>query len=166
MTVRRGPYRKLGRYQKRTRTLGPKEGIPRIRSPRTKAEQLWRFYRLPLLQYEAWLVAGCAVCGCDLSARTPDVDHDHSCDHPGKGLSSCRGCVRGLLCRSCNLRAGAFERGLNHDSDIAAYLGKRAGVSALKEEPDTLFLLQARENSPARPHPGRAGLFRVAGSRT
>ena len=89
---------------------------------RGKPKALWQFYRLSYADYLAMLDKGCGICGRDLHERTPDVDHDHACDHPGKGSASCRACVRGLLCRSCNLRVGAFERGLNRDADVAAYL--------------------------------------------
>ena len=95
------------------------------RAPRTtlKAHSIYKFYRLRWADYLAWLENGCAICRCDLHDRTPDIDHDHACEHPDKGLASCRACVRGLLCRSCNLRVGAFERGQNDDADIRAYLG-------------------------------------------
>lgn len=98
-------------------------GRGRRRRPKTKAENLWKFYRLPHSEYLAMLERGCGICGRDLHDRTPDVDHDHSCTCPGKGSASCRAHVRGLLCRSCNLRVGAFERGRSTDSDIALYLG-------------------------------------------
>lgn len=88
-----------------------------------QARNLQQNYRLGIDEFLRMRAAGCAICGCDLSNRTPDVDHDHGCNHPGKGVYSCRGCVRDLLCRSCNLRVGGFERGSNSDEDVAAYLG-------------------------------------------
>lgn len=115
---------------------------PALRRGRTQSREqtVWWFYRLPAAEYHAMLEAGCGLCGSDLSARTPDVDHDHRCDHPGKGSSSCRACVRGLLCRSCNLRVGAFERGLNHDPDIAAYLSARDWLAtSVSQVQDSLF---------------------------
>jgi hypothetical protein len=102
----------------------------KLSSVAAKAKALRQFYRLSLADYMAMLAEGCAVCGRGLDDRTPDVDHDHQCDHPGKGLSSCRACVRGLLCRSCNLRVGAFERGQNQDPDIARYLGRAGHLSS------------------------------------
>lgn len=97
---------------------------PRRRGDR-KAQNLWVFYRLRFPEYLAMVEQGCGICGTDLSSRTPDVDHDHSCDCPGKGSSCCREHVRGVLCRSCNLRVGAFERGQNHEPRIAEYLGRK-----------------------------------------
>lgn len=100
-----------------------------------KERNLQYFYRLAYSDYLAWLESGCGICGRDLHHRTPDVDHDHACDHPGKGSSCCRACVRGLLCRSCNLRVGAYERGLNSDEDIRVYLGQsRAAAQAYTQE--------------------------------
>lgn len=74
---------------------------------------------------------GCALCGRHFASL--DVEHDHSCDHPGKGMFCCRDCVRGLTCRSCNLRIGAFERGLRSDPDIRDYLARHHGR---EPEPD------------------------------
>lgn len=109
--------------------------LPPARRATSKETNLWAHYRLEYATYLEWLAAGCALCECDLSDRTPDVDHDHGCDHPGKGGYSCRACVRGLLCRACNLRVGAFERGTRGDAAIAAYLGR-----APDREPElTLF---------------------------
>lgn len=46
----------------------------------------------------------CAICSDVL--ETPNVDHDHSCC-PGDG--GCGRCVRGLLCRGCNVGLGSFR---------------------------------------------------------
>jgi len=115
-------------------------GTPlRKRPSTTKAQSLNSFYRLDYADYLAMLEKGCGLCGRDLHDRTPDVDHDHSCDHAGKGKAACRACVRGLLCRSCNLRVGKFEAGLNLDADVAAYLGAYSGaplasLSSMRQE--------------------------------
>lgn len=98
----------------------------------TKAASLWRDYRLPFADFLRMLEGGCAVCGQPFE-RTPDVDHQHGCAHPGKGSYSCRACVRGLLCRSCNLAVGAFERGQNSEDRIAAYLGRPRAVPAAEQ---------------------------------
>lgn len=94
----------------------------RLSADESKARNVYSHYRLEYPDYLSLLELGCSVCEMRFE-RTPDIDHKHGCDHFGKGHFSCRACVRGLLCRSCNLRVGAFERGLNSDADVAAYLG-------------------------------------------
>ncbi len=47
----------------------------------------------------------CAICNGDLGGGYA-VDHDHRCC-PGR--TSCGSCVRGALCRSCNLALGGFS---------------------------------------------------------
>ncbi|MFD0298820.1 endonuclease domain-containing protein [Streptomyces sp. NPDC127123] len=52
----------------------------------------------------------CGVCGvkekCPSQGRLA-IDHDHKCcPEPGKG---CQACVRGLLCRRCNVLIGHYE---------------------------------------------------------
>ncbi len=59
----------------------------------------------------------CAVCDLTLQLRSPVrgpqldtacLDHDHVCC-PGK--RTCGRCIRGLLCVSCNVKVGYWERG-------------------------------------------------------
>jgi len=90
----------------------------------TRLRHVWNSYRLSAVRYGEMLAAGCAICPADFASNQDDVDHDHKCDHPERGIHCCERCVRGLLCRRCNLRVGAYERGQNSDADIAAYLGR------------------------------------------
>ena len=68
-------------------------------------------YKLTEQQYDNMLKEQdfkCAICltpQSDLNARL-SVDHDHGCC---PGVSSCGECIRGLLCRSCNLSLGGFK---------------------------------------------------------
>ena len=48
----------------------------------------------------------CAICKAVFTG-TPYIDHDHSCCPQSK--KTCGKCVRGLLCRECNLGLGNFQ---------------------------------------------------------
>lgn len=85
-------------------------------------------------QYEALLFIQngvCAICRqVDATGVRLSVDHDHSCC-PGE--KSCRACVRGLLCKSCNRALGHFEAGNEVENDhlFAAYLTATAALKAV-----------------------------------
>ncbi|EFC86500.1 Recombination endonuclease VII [Parafrankia sp. EUN1f] len=72
----------------------------------------WRKYGLTDHDFEtilAWQGYSCAVCQLDLSdvtGRGRGVDHDHAC-HPL--ASGCGICVRGILCRDCNVIEGYYR---------------------------------------------------------
>lgn len=68
----------------------------------------------------------CAICN-----EVPDVvhvDHDHQCC---PGLEACGRCVRGLLCRKCNLGIGGFKDDPIRLRAAAAYLEDPKGQQAL-----------------------------------
>lgn len=69
-----------------------------------RASHNWQLYRLTPEQYTKLVSKGCHICG--RTDQTLDIDHDHSCC-PGK--RSCGACVRGALCRRCNLRLSYVE---------------------------------------------------------
>jgi hypothetical protein len=50
-------------------------------------------------QYDAWVGAGCAVCGNPFT-ETPHTDHDHTHCADRRG---CEYCVWGRLCKPCNV---------------------------------------------------------------
>lgn len=73
---------------------------------RHRAAQPWRGHHLSRQRYNEMLAAQdfrCAGChqSLDEYGRPFDVDHDHGCCD---SRYSCGKCIRGLLCRSCNLR--------------------------------------------------------------
>lgn len=83
-------------------------------------------YGLTLGDYDALLAAQggvCAVCEKECSRGTNlSVDHDHDCC---PGTKSCGKCVRGLLCRSCNVAIGNLLDDPNLLRAAASYLEAR-----------------------------------------
>lgn len=72
---------------------------------RHRRHELARTYRLSIERYDALLEAQdfrCAVCE-ESFIETPQVDHDHSCCDDSQ---ACGECIRGLLCRRCNVILG------------------------------------------------------------
>jgi len=99
---------------------------------RAKAPGYMREYNYGLSdeRYQALLASQggvCAACGtAEWGGRTgnPNVDHDHGCNHPGKGALSCPDCVRGLLCDFCNRGLGMFSEDPAQLRAAADYLEK------------------------------------------
>jgi len=70
----------------------------------------------------------CAICGTDSPGAGYDrwsIDHDHGCC---PGSESCGRCVRGLLCRNCNVGLGHFNDDPDRLLAAAAYVLSRANV--------------------------------------
>lgn len=60
--------------------------------------------------YEIWKSQNGRCKLCEFEAETLHIDHDHSCCPAGNyKLQSCGNCIRGLLCRDCNVMLGAYE---------------------------------------------------------
>lgn len=84
-----------------------------------RGDKRWERYKLDPASYEAMLEAQrhrCAICRKDLTDDVPHIDHNHKCC-PGK--ETCGECVRGILCRSCNMKLGWYEK---HGAAINAYI--------------------------------------------
>jgi hypothetical protein len=75
----------------------------------------------------------CEICGADLLERHRQpgggkvsavlvVDHDHMCCPVDR--YSCGKCVRGLLCRTCNMALGLLYESSETARSLAAYLEK------------------------------------------
>jgi len=63
----------------------------------------------------------CEGCG---AAENLTVDHDHQCCPPTKPATSCGKCVRGTLCRGCNLILGYAKDNPTLLRALADYLDK------------------------------------------
>lgn len=50
---------------------------------------------------------GCQNPGCPRTSDVLDIDHDHACCPDSSSV--CGECIRGVLCRSCNLQLGRLE---------------------------------------------------------
>lgn len=100
-----------------------------------RAKYLWSTYRITVDEYNQLLVeqgGGCAICHKKPSelSRELAVDHDHACC---SGSRSCGGCIRGLLCNSCNTVLGhlrddidLMQKAINY---LASYRGKPPALS-------------------------------------
>ena len=76
----------------------------------------------------------CAICGTDLTAFALDhkrrlrpihaVDHDHACCPGGR---SCGSCVRGILCRKCNVAIGYLNDDPALAKAVSDYLDRTGG---------------------------------------
>jgi hypothetical protein len=62
----------------------------------------------------------CAICGSDQDLV---IDHDHNCC---PGMWSCGKCVRGMLCRKCNLGIGHLRDDVTLILRAAEYILERA----------------------------------------
>lgn len=98
-------------------------------NPEYLSRQRDRRYGLAPGQFEMMLKAQgncCAICQVEFSG-VPHVDHDHACC-PGQG--SCGGCVRGLLCASCNAGIGSLGDDPDCLRNAALYIERHLGGDA------------------------------------
>lgn len=82
-----------------------------------------RKYKYSLgISVDAWLIqkgGACAICGASLTYETLHIDHNKTCC---SGKRSCGKCVRGPLCRGCNLGLGNFQDSPERLRNAAIYL--------------------------------------------
>lgn len=62
----------------------------------------------------------CAICFKSINSGTAAVDHDHSCC--GHRTYTCGDCVRGILCKKCNVAIGIFKENIEAITNAARYL--------------------------------------------
>ncbi|MEU7240311.1 endonuclease VII domain-containing protein [Streptomyces sparsogenes] len=87
-------------------------------------KRLARYYNMTIEDYEVMLAGqdgkcpGCGTRACSTGRRFA-VDHDHACCPSD---ISCGKCIRGLLCRSCNLAIGHVRDDVQTLRRLATYL--------------------------------------------
>lgn len=90
----------------------------------SKENRIRRTYGLSLEAFNAMLGRQgikCAICKVPFVKKEEiEVDHDHSCC-PGQA-KTCGRCVRGLLCRRCNLFLGYLETYRDRLDEALRYL--------------------------------------------
>jgi hypothetical protein len=92
-----------------------------------KADRL-RKYGLTQEKFDELLLkqdGKCAICEVELDfgrdSYSLTIDHDHTCCPPTQ-YTTCGKCIRGILCRKCNVMLGYYEA-LRGDSRFERYLG-------------------------------------------
>lgn len=79
---------------------------------KNRGSRAHRKYRLSREKYDWYMSQPCGICG----AKSEALDHDHKCCKDG-----CPNCVRGGLCRRCNIGLGYFEGWLTEHAEAIAY---------------------------------------------
>lgn len=85
----------------------------------------WRYSLTREDLIQMWTNAQCMNPGCG-TRENLHVDHDHSCcdySFDTKHKVSCGKCVRGLLCRTCNLGLGYMQEDPRRIKGLLVYLG-------------------------------------------
>lgn len=112
-------------YYNRTKPPLKPKPVPQGRDrARAKASAYRRRYGIGIDQRDAMLAAQgdvCAICGGDDPVGYDwCTDHDHACC-PKRG-HSCGSCIRGILCRKCNLALGHFDDDIDRLRSAIDYL--------------------------------------------
>lgn len=85
-------------------------------------------FKMSYADYEALLVSQgnkCAACGATASGHHSGewpIDHDHACCPHSRNGTTCGKCIRGILCRSCNLTLGNAQDNPTKLRQLADYL--------------------------------------------
>lgn len=93
-----------------------------VASMMRRAATLWNNYRLTPEEYRDLFDAQggvCALCDSPPGDKPLCVDHDHACC---PGTQTCGRCIRGLLCTTCNIWLGAYEKNLVRLERLEPYL--------------------------------------------
>lgn len=86
-----------------------------------------RKYGISLDQFRAKLEAQnycCAVCARPIQEGNCHIDHDHECCPGGPNAVTCGKCVRGILCKPCNMALGLFGDSIEALQNAIAYISE------------------------------------------
>lgn len=83
-----------------------------------KLRAIRKKYKLSKEQYYTLLENGCEVCG---AVDPLVVDHDHKCC---PGSITCGQCIRGALCKRCNIAEGLFKNDPKTIKNLLKYMEK------------------------------------------
>lgn len=89
--------------------------------PRNRAYTLMNSYGLTIEEYDGMAANGCMACG---SMENLHIDHDHSCC--ASHYKTCGKCIRGVLCKSCNIAEGYLKGDPDRALALAAYMLRAA----------------------------------------
>ncbi len=102
---------------------GKRRGVCKecIRDKYHAQERKYKRYGITKAQYDEMLDTQgdrCAICR-RVATEALAIDHDHSCC---SGNKSCGDCVRGLLCKNCNMAIGLLADSVEVLQGAIAYL--------------------------------------------
>lgn len=102
-----------------------------------KDDRRFAKYGIDRERYEELLAAQGGLCGgCRQPATEWHIDHDHGCCPQSEGI--CGQCVRGLLCRNCNLALGHAQDDIARLLGLADYLAGFRGNGSLPVDQATI----------------------------
>lgn len=111
-----------------------------------KEKEIKYYYGMTIMQFNNMLKQQsykCAICGKKINEQTACVDHSHI-----------TGSIRGLLCNSCNVQLGFYEKMKNRENELQEYISAHKynikyyrGVSSNKKKILPIFLEQDKKCS-------------------
>lgn len=101
-------------------SMWAKKNPEKVKPSRQKAARKWK-YGITADDFAALLsrqAHQCQGCFCPVDSSSC-LDHDHACC---PGAKSCGNCIRGILCRPCNMVLGAVKDNETTLANLIAYL--------------------------------------------
>lgn len=113
-------YRLSRKDKEKEYRKGYRERFKKKNPTYSKNKNLMYSYGITFDEYQDLILQQKGTCAiCNLQTDLLVVDHDHSCC---PGPKSCSKCIRGLLCRTCNLGLGYFKDNNQYMKNAVNYL--------------------------------------------